>query len=253
MEWVRILLIFIQQLEDAASQRQRLGIFVMRTKYDNLPLQGNNQDIKLAEAHLLLLQEMRSVHEGYDAIELCHSFFLLTQHVECCSEFCLCAQGIGLCRLAYLMQGVRALSDVKSYHVRVELPDRVIEDEVIAACLLHDVIEDCGKTLQCVPVIAHIDRYMRILHDQTLFERVSGRKLLIQVNASFFLHRDTQEFAVECLRRDRFHFIGSDCHNMDDRRPNIGKAAVVIREAGAAGYLANLSERQYRILGDRET
>ena len=34
-------------------------------------------------------------------------------------------------RLAYLMQGVRALSDVKSYHVRVELPDRVIEDEVI--------------------------------------------------------------------------------------------------------------------------
>ena len=116
-----------------------------------------------------------------------------------------------------------------------------------------DEVEDCGKTLQCVPVIAHIDRYMRILHDQTLFERVSGRKLLIQVNASFFLHRDTQEFALECLRRDRFHFIGSDCHNMDDRRPNIGKVASVIREAGAAGYLANLSERQYRILGDRET
>ena len=116
-----------------------------------------------------------------------------------------------------------------------------------------DEVEDCGKTLQCVPVIAHIDRYMRILHDQTLFERVSGRKLLIQVNASFFLHRDTQEFAVECLRRDRFHFIGSDCHNMDDRRPNIGKAAVVIREAGAAGDLANLSERQYQILTDRQT
>ena len=116
-----------------------------------------------------------------------------------------------------------------------------------------DEVEDCGKTLQCVPVIAHIDRYMRILRDQTLFERVRGRKLLIQVNASFFLHRDTQEFALDCLRSDRFHFIGSDCHNMDDRRPNIGKVASVIREAGAAGYLANLSERQYRILGDRET
>ena len=116
-----------------------------------------------------------------------------------------------------------------------------------------DEVEACGNTLQCVPVIAHIDRYMRILHDQTLFERVSGRKLLIQVNASFFLHRDTQEFALDCLRNDRFHFIGSDCHNLDDRRPNIGKAAGVIREAGAAVYLANLSERQYRILGDRKT
>ena len=112
-----------------------------------------------------------------------------------------------------------------------------------------DEVEDCGKTLQCVPVIAHIDRYMRILHDQTLFERVSGRKLLIQVNASFFLHRDTQEFAVECLRRDRFHFIGSDCHNLGDRRPNIGMAAGVIREAGASGTFADFNARLYQLLG----
>ena len=116
-----------------------------------------------------------------------------------------------------------------------------------------DEVEACGKMLQCVPVIAHIDRYMRILHDHTLYERVSERKLLIQVNASFFLHRDTQEFALECLRSNRFHFIGSDCHNLDDRRPNMGDAAAIIREACAAGFLANLSERQYRILGDRKT
>lgn len=34
-------------------------------------------------------------------------------------------------RLAYLLQGVRALSEVKTYPVRVTTPDAVIEDEVI--------------------------------------------------------------------------------------------------------------------------
>ena len=111
-----------------------------------------------------------------------------------------------------------------------------------------DEVEDCGKTLQCVPVIAHIDRYMRILHDQTLFERVSGRKLLIQVNASFFLHRDTHEFALECLRRDRFHFIGSDCHNLTNRAPNMGLAAEVIENDGAGDYLKAINDRIYSFL-----
>lgn len=34
-------------------------------------------------------------------------------------------------RLAYLMQGVRALSDVQSYRVRLELEEQTVEDEVI--------------------------------------------------------------------------------------------------------------------------
>ena len=34
-------------------------------------------------------------------------------------------------RLAYLLRGVRALSEVKTYHVRVTMPDRILEDDVI--------------------------------------------------------------------------------------------------------------------------
>ena len=112
-----------------------------------------------------------------------------------------------------------------------------------------DEVEQCGETLGCVPVIAHIDRYMRMLNDYKLFERVKNRKVLVQVNASFFLHRDTEDFALECLQKGRFQFIGSDCHDMERRCPNMGDAADVIHEAGADGSLIELNDRLYQLVG----
>ena len=111
-----------------------------------------------------------------------------------------------------------------------------------------DEVELCGESLNCIPVIAHIDRYMRILDDYTLMDRVKNRKLLIQVNASFFLHHDTRQFALECLRNNRFQMIGSDCHDTDDRCPNMGDAAAIIRAEGAAEIFAQFNERIYRAL-----
>ncbi len=111
-----------------------------------------------------------------------------------------------------------------------------------------DEVELCGETLRCVPVIAHIDRYMRMLHDYKLFERVKNRRVLVQVNASFFLHRNTEDFAVECLQKKRFQFVGSDCHDMERRCPNMGDAADVIHKTGANRSFTELNDRLYQIL-----
>ena len=111
-----------------------------------------------------------------------------------------------------------------------------------------DDVEQCYESLHCIPVIAHIDRYMRVLRDYKLFDRVKDRKILVQVNASFFLHRDTVDFALQCLREGRFQFIGSDCHNLFDRYPNMGEAAKVIRDAGETKKFVQLNERIYYML-----
>ena len=58
-----------------------------------------------------------------------------------------------------------------------------------------DEIEACVSSLHCIPVIAHIDRYMRLLNAPELLNRVMGRKMLIQANAAFFLHRQSQDAA----------------------------------------------------------
>ncbi len=112
-----------------------------------------------------------------------------------------------------------------------------------------DEIEQTGQNLSCIPVIAHIDRYMRMLGDDMLFERVKGRRVLIQVNASFFIHEDSRPTALKYLSEGRIHFMGSDCHNMTDRAPNLGAAAAAIRRAGVLKPFSDFNRRIYYFLG----
>ena len=106
-----------------------------------------------------------------------------------------------------------------------------------------DEIEACVSSLHCIPVIAHIDRYMRLLNDPSLLDRVSERKMLIQANAAFFLHRQSRAAALDSLRNGRIHFLGTDCHDMVDRPPNLGDALDVISDAGAEKYAERFNAR----------
>ena len=112
-------------------------------------------------------------------------------------------------------------------------------------------IEECGVNLRCVPVIAHVDRYMRVLEDDTLPERVSRRRVLVQFNASAFLHGGFREQALKRLRADQIHFLGSDCHDMYERSPNMAGAEEIIRAAGEEKLLQWLNDRSRQALGAR--
>lgn len=105
-----------------------------------------------------------------------------------------------------------------------------------------------GNQLRLVPIIAHVDRYMRLLDDYTLIDRVLAEKMIVQVNASFFIHSSSQEYALKFLDTGKIHMLGSDCHNMSTREPNIEKAAEIIRLNGSAKNLARLSERCSRLV-----
>ena len=116
-----------------------------------------------------------------------------------------------------------------------------------------DEIEFLGENYRRIPVIAHVDRYMRLLRDNTLFDRLAGRHALIQVNASVFLYRDRlASMALEYLQQGRIQFIGSDCHNMDERAPNMGDAEQIIRSNGLGGYLDEIHGRLYNLLDEIE-
>ena len=112
-------------------------------------------------------------------------------------------------------------------------------------------IEECGENLHRIPVIAHVDRYMRIFSDDTLLDRVAEYRMLAQVNASFFLYEDSREMAMDCLTEGRFHFLGSDCHDMDRRRPNLGYAAEVIHAFGGEELFRRFNAREARALPGR--
>lgn len=111
-----------------------------------------------------------------------------------------------------------------------------------------DEIEACVSSLHCIPVIAHIDRYMRLLNDPSLLDRVSERKMLIQANAAFFLHRQSRTAALDSLRNGRIHFLGTDCHDLFDRPPNMGAALDVIGDAGAETDFERFNSRVMQAL-----
>ncbi|MBD5133150.1 MAG: capsular polysaccharide biosynthesis protein [Clostridiales bacterium] len=72
-------------------------------------------------------------------------------------------------------------------------------------------------------VLAHIERYLH-WQDEETWEALLDWGVLNQCNASFFLHWKTRRKALHMLRGGRIHLLGSDCHNMDARPPQLGKA-----------------------------
>ena len=114
-----------------------------------------------------------------------------------------------------------------------------------------DEIVELGENLHSRPVIAHVDRYMRMLKDKRLIDRVLERNLLVQVNASWFLDPGTVKSAVRSLKQGKIHLIGSDCHNLLSRSPNLGQARQQAEAYGAAAEFEELRRNAVRLLFPR--
>lgn len=111
-----------------------------------------------------------------------------------------------------------------------------------------DEIVELGQNLKCRPVIAHVDRYMSYLGDGKLIDRVLERNLLVQVNGAYFLDPKTVKFAVRNLKRGKIHLIGSDCHNMSSRRPNLGEVRALMKTYRAESEFQILERNARKLL-----
>ena len=99
-----------------------------------------------------------------------------------------------------------------------------------------------------LPVIAHIDRYIRPFRTFGIPQRLAEMPVLVQANAEFFLERPTARMAKRILKAGQIHLLGSDCHNLSDRKPNLGPAMEKIRSFGGEGILAWLRENERIVL-----
>lgn len=111
-----------------------------------------------------------------------------------------------------------------------------------------DDIAQMGENLHCIPVIAHVDRFMNYLRDDSLIFRVLERDMLVQVNADYFLNPATTRAAMKNLGQGRIHLIGSDCHDLYSRAPNLGAARNRARAYGLEAEFDALSHNALRLL-----
>lgn len=101
-----------------------------------------------------------------------------------------------------------------------------------------------------VPIIAHVDRYIRPFKTYKIPERLAKLPVLIQANASFFLEKSTASMAMRMLKKDRIHLLGSDCHNMRSRKPNLGEAVRLIEKRLGGEAIERIRSYQDAVLAE---
>lgn len=98
------------------------------------------------------------------------------------------------------------------------------------------------------PVIAHLDRYISPFRAHGIPARLEELPVLVQANASFFLRSSTASFALRLLRQGKIHLLGSDCHNLTDRAPNLGAAAQAIERRLGHAALEWVQSQEQQVL-----
>lgn len=100
------------------------------------------------------------------------------------------------------------------------------------------------------PIIAHMDRYIRPLKTYRIPQRLAELPVLVQANASFFLDKGTARMAIKLLNEDKIQLLGSDCHNVTSRSPNLGEAVARIEKRLGREALDRIHYYQEEILPD---
>ena len=91
-----------------------------------------------------------------------------------------------------------------------------------------------------VIVLAHVERYI-FRQPSSVIERLLGSGILMQINATFLNNRFTRRKAYGMFDRQQIHFLGSDCHNLTDRSPEIGKAYGLIEKKFGSEFLTDFA------------
>jgi protein-tyrosine phosphatase len=112
--------------------------------------------------------------------------------------------------------------------------------------MVRELIEMSSKSSVRI-VLAHVERYLRF-QKQSVWDRIAESGILMQVNGSFFTTLASKRKALSLLQEGMVQFLGSDCHNLTNRSPQLGKAYQVIRKKLGDDYLDQMKHYGYSLL-----
>ena len=111
-------------------------------------------------------------------------------------------------------------------------------------------LEEIRARWGITPIIAHVDRYLNPFSAHGIPQRLEELSVLVQGNAGFFLRAGTRAKALRMLGRDQIHLLGSDCHNLSGRAPNMGKALQLIGRHLSPDVMERIVSYQEQVLAD---
>ena len=130
-------------------------------------------------------------------------------------------------------ESLESLCIGKSDYILIEMPFRDWQS------LFVDEIQEISRVLGLKVIIAHIERYLD--QDKRLVAKLlDDPNILIQCNAEFFTDRPTASKAIKMLKSGRVDLLGSDCHRINHRKPNLAEAVEVIKKKAKPELLEHI-------------
>lgn len=89
------------------------------------------------------------------------------------------------------------------------------------------------------PIIAHIERYPCLVENLDYVRQLSDQGVMIQVNAGSILGEEGFSIKWYCrklMKADLIDLIGSDAHDLKERKPNLGACAAYVEKKMGRKY-----------------
>jgi len=127
----------------------------------------------------------------------------------------------------YYFEGIRNFPDLESLCIGrsqillLEMPFSNWSDRLVGE------VKGIAGTRNVRVVLAHIDRYVSYYKPEQL-ESLLAAGVQLQMNAGCICDVFSRRRALRMIGDGLIAHVGSDTHNMDSRRPNMGKAASIL-------------------------
>lgn len=143
--------------------------------------------------------------------------------------------------------GISRLAEIKSLCIQgtdlflLEMPEKRWTEYTLRE------LEDISCAGRVTLVLAHVDRCMEYQRADTML-RLHGSGVMMQLNAEYFNGFFSRRKAVSMIENGMVQFVGSDCHNMTDRKPEIGRAYKTIKNRLGSDFTDSLKKYTNEIL-----
>lgn len=98
------------------------------------------------------------------------------------------------------------------------------------------------NNLDLTPILAHVERYPDFSVNSSKLDDLINLGAIFQMNGEFINSWKSKRRALKHLKNSDYFVLGSDSHNMDIRRPNLGEAMETIQKKLGARRLEEIVE-----------
>ena len=93
------------------------------------------------------------------------------------------------------------------------------------------------------PIVAHIERYEATRSDVGFVEELTDMGAYMQINADSIIGKEgfsIKRYCRKLMKYDLISYVGSDCHNLSDRKPHMREAYDYVRKKMGEAYADHL-------------